>query len=155
MMSSYQPLADFLSTQKADQCETTFAQVERILGRALPKSAYSYNAWWANQTGNGHSQTRGWRSVGWRTAAVDLERRRVRFERDRAAGVRKAAEDLSVERERLLRDAEVLTGETDRDALVIKALKALIAREVATGIAELGGSMPDFEAPPRERPWAS
>lgn len=152
-MSSYQPLADFLATQKADRCDTTFAQVEHILGRALPKSAYSYNAWWANQSGAGHSQTRGWRSVGWRTAAVDLERKRVRFERDRARspGVSDPASQM-LERERLLQNAEALTGEKDHDALIVAGLKALIAREVARGIEELGGTMPDFEAAPRERP---
>jgi hypothetical protein len=154
-MSSYQPLADFLSTQKTDRCEATFAQVERILGRALPKSAYSYNAWWANQTGRGHSQTRGWRSVGWKTAAVDLERKRVSFERERAAATRTSeADDHRAETERLFHEAAELTGENNRDALILAGLRALIAHEVASGIAKLGGSMPDFEAAPRERPWA-
>lgn len=151
-MSRYQPLADFLAGKKGNQWEASFAEVEARLGFPLPKSAYRYPAWWANQSGSGHSQTKGWRSAGWRTCALDLERRRVRFERERPqpaeseSGVTHESEGI------LYRQATELTGIHDRQALINEGLRALIAREAAARLARLGGTMPDYRAPPRERP---
>ncbi|HZG45196.1 MAG TPA: type II toxin-antitoxin system VapB family antitoxin [Allosphingosinicella sp.] len=153
-MSSYKPLADFLSRKKADQWDASFDDVERALGRPLPQSAYRYNAWWANQTGPGHSQTQGWRSVGWRTAKLDLERKRVRFERE--GGGREEANQPGPERvdEGLVQRAMDVSDIKDRSAVINAALEAFIRRELVRFVEELGGSQPDFEAAPRERPWA-
>lgn len=154
-MSRYQPLADFLAAKKTDEWNATFSDIEARLGFPLPKSAYTYPAWWANQVGSGHSQTRGWRSVGWRTAALDLERRRVRFERDKQATVASlpgGGDDRSTDE--LLARARDLTGISDRDALIQEALRLLVAREAGMRLARLGGTMPDLMAPPRERPFA-
>ena len=52
----------------------------------------------------------------------------------------------------LLATASRLTGITDRTPLIRESLKAIIARESARRLALLGGSMPDFEVPPRRRP---
>jgi hypothetical protein len=154
-MSRYQPLADFLAAKKTDEWNATFSDIEARLGFPLPKSAYTYPAWWANQVGSGHSQTRGWRSVGWRTTALDLERRRVRFERERhaaAATIPTGRDDRSTEE--LLARARELTGISDREALIQEALRLLVAREAGLRLVRLGGTMPDFRAPPRERPFA-
>jgi hypothetical protein len=144
----YKPLADFLAVKKGDRWDATFAEIEKQLGFPLPKSAYKYQAWWANQSGAGHSQTKGWRSVGWRTSKLDLERRRVRFERephaDRPSG--KGEDDD------LVRHARELSGIEDRDALIREGLRALIAREAGRRLFELGGTMPDLKLPPRRRP---
>lgn len=145
-MSRYQPLADFLAAKKGDRWDASFSDVEAQLGFSLPQSAHRYPAWWANQTGGGHSQTAGWRSVGWRTASLDLQGKRVRFEREVNGG---AAPIFDAE---LIDRARALTGIKDRDALVDEALKALIAREAALRLARLGGSMPGYSAPDRERP---
>ena len=156
-MSRYEPLAQFLAAKKADSWETTFQEVEKRLGAALPRSAYKYPAWWANQTGPGHSQTRGWRSVGWRTCDLDLERQRVRFERERVpARVQESSpgffhQDDVWNRDTLLQRARELTGIEDREALIDRALRFLIAREAGLRLARLGGTMPDLKAPPRRR----
>ncbi|MGZ8999305.1 MAG: DUF7662 domain-containing protein [Allosphingosinicella sp.] len=156
-MSRYEPLAQFLSAKKADSWEASFQEVEKQLGAPLPRSAYKYPAWWANQTGPGHSQTRGWRSVGWRTCDLDLGRQRVRFERERLpARVGEGTptfvhEDDPPSRESLLRKAHELTGIRDREALIDEALRLLVAREAGLRLARLGGTMPDFKAPPRRR----
>lgn len=149
-MSRYQPLADYLAIKKADHWEANFADIEAKLGSPLPASAYRYAAWWANQTGPGHSQTRGWRSVGWRTVALDLERRKVKFAREPRHSAA-PGKDL-YEGGALLARAEEITGIHDRQALVDEALRALIAREAGVRLARLGGSMPDYAAPARERP---
>ncbi|MBX3529161.1 MAG: type II toxin-antitoxin system VapB family antitoxin [Rhizobiaceae bacterium] len=52
----------------------------------------------------------------------------------------------------LLRDAEELTGNTNRTALLRAVLKALVQRETARRLARLGGSDPNAEAAPRRRP---
>jgi hypothetical protein len=149
-MSRYQPLADFLAGKKALEWEASFAEIEERLGFPLPHSAYTYPAWWANQTGPGHSQTKGWRSVGWKTSDLDLKRRRVRFERAKHAE-RKNAEPVPDGREALVRKAMELTGIDDRDRLMSEALRALVEREAARRLARLGGTIPDLEAPPRRR----
>ena len=53
----------------------------------------------------------------------------------------------------LLKDAQELTGLTDKSALIRAALTALVARESARRLAKLGGTMPDIEDIPRRRPW--
>jgi hypothetical protein len=153
-MSRYQPLADFLAAQKGDEWTASFSDVEARLGFALPASAYKHPAWWANQSGGGHSQTRGWRSVGWRTAALDLERKRVRFERERTRLVPGTSPDDGESIESLIMQAREWTGIESRDAIIRQALKVFLAREAALRLARLGGTMPDFKAPPRRRPNA-
>jgi hypothetical protein len=153
-MSRYEPLAQFLAAKKADVWEASFEEIEARLGARLPESAYKYPAWWANQSGPGHSQTRGWQSVGWRTCDLDLERRRVKFERDRTRAAASIREEDARGVEALFARANELTGISDRNALIREALRALIAREAGLRIARLGGSMPTFKAPARERPSA-
>ncbi len=51
----------------------------------------------------------------------------------------------------LIAKAEELTGLTEKSALVREALKALVAREVARRLIDLGGSDPGAKAGPRRR----
>jgi hypothetical protein len=44
-------------------------QVEKIIGDALPPSAYKYRAWWGN---GGHSQANAWLNAGWRVDKIKL-----------------------------------------------------------------------------------
>jgi hypothetical protein len=52
----------------------------------------------------------------------------------------------------LLNRAKVSTGIEDNTALVVTALRALIAREAAKGLAAFGGTQPDLADIPRRRP---
>jgi Arc/MetJ family transcription regulator len=52
----------------------------------------------------------------------------------------------------LLERAQSYTGLREKSALVREALKALIERESARRLAQLGGSQPDLAAAPRRRP---
>mgnify|MGYP001573000314 CR=1 FL=1 len=54
--------------------------------------------------------------------------------------------------DRLLEEAQRLTGITERTALVREGLKALVERESARRLAKLGGSDPDMKKVPRRRP---
>ena len=150
-MSRYEPLAQFLAAKKGNAWDASFDEIERRLGVALPQSAYKYPAWWANQSGPGHSQTRGWRSVGWRTCDVDVEQRRVRFEREepQVSLIERGSNNRSTDE--LLGRARELTGIADREMLIHEALQLLVAREAGRRLARLGGTMPDLRAPPRRR----
>ncbi len=53
--------------------------------------------------------------------------------------------------DQLLSEAQLFTGLKEKSALVREALKALIERESAKRLALLGGSQPQFEAPPRRQ----
>jgi Arc/MetJ family transcription regulator len=51
----------------------------------------------------------------------------------------------------LVAEAQGLTGLKEKSALIREALKALVERESARGLARLGGSEPDLRALPRRR----
>lgn len=51
--------------------------------------------------------------------------------------------------DRLIAEAQRLTGVSERTALVREALRALIQRESARRLARLGGAEPGAEVPPR------
>lgn len=51
----------------------------------------------------------------------------------------------------LLARAEKYSGLTEKSALLREALTALVEREAARRLARLGGTQPQFKAPPRRR----
>lgn len=53
--------------------------------------------------------------------------------------------------DRLLREAQRLTGMKERTALIHEGLRALIERESARRLARLGGTEPGLEPAPRRR----
>lgn len=79
-MSKYEPLPQFLGTVGGTLHRMSFAEIERVLGFKLPKSAYEHEAWWSNNA-TGHSHARAWMKFGWRTESVDLAGRKVTFQR--------------------------------------------------------------------------
>lgn len=153
-MGKYDPLARYLKSRPDDSWNATFAEIEAKLGTSLPRSAKEHRAWWANQTGGNHCQTAGWQDAGWATREVDLRRGVVRFERRKRGGSRQSeASSIPPRPSTELWDrARRLSGIEDRDQLIEAALTALIRREAAKGLIALGGTMPDFAIPPRERP---
>lgn len=75
-MSKYDPLMQFLLSSGQDSISMTFTEIEQLLGFALPRSAYFYNAWWAN---GGHPQASTWLDVEYRAEQVNLKDQSVRF----------------------------------------------------------------------------
>lgn len=57
--------------------------------------------------------------------------------------------------ERLISEAQRITGMKERTALIHEGLKALIQRESARRLARLGGSEPRLRPIPRRRPAAA
>ena len=153
-MSKYAPLQRYLSERQADEWSASFAEIEKILGFKLPASAGKYQAWWANQATAGHSQTYGWREAGWQTCELDLRARRVGFRRIRPGTPRyvtAAASEEAAADDRVYEEARRFLGIETQEELVREGVKALIEREASRHLAALGGTMPDFVAPPRRR----
>lgn len=78
-MSKYRKLTSHLASLGNARWVARFSEIEAILGYPLPKSAYTYPAWWSNQADNGHSQSASWQSIGWRTAELNLANQQVTF----------------------------------------------------------------------------
>lgn len=151
-MAKYDALARHLASLPGEEWSTTFAEIERILGFALPPSATRYPAWWANQADAGHSQSQAWRAQGWQTCDLDLSGRTISFRRVRSVrGPDYAPADDASPLRRLAEEAREYSGIENEEDLMREGLKALIEREAARNLAQLGGTMPDFEAPPRRR----
>lgn len=154
-MSVYDPLQTFLKKRSGSHWKAKFADLEQILQRPLPKSAYRYQAWWANQEGQGHSQTAAWKSAGWRTSNLDLAGQTVEFEKtsgdrkDQWGAAKPSSSDMASSD---LRDRAAAYLGTQEEAVIYReGLKALVEREAARRLIRLGGTMPDLEVTPRRR----
>ncbi len=78
-MSKYTQLSFHLASLGDSVWHATFDDVSQVLGFPLPSSAYAYPAWWANQSGPGHTQSTAWQSAGWKTTDLNLKGRTVTF----------------------------------------------------------------------------
>lgn len=78
---SYAPLAAHLKAQVSSTTSLTltFQEIERILGKELPRSAHEYRAWWANDPTK--PQCAAWLEEGWRTTSLSMTERRLTFVR--------------------------------------------------------------------------
>ncbi len=81
-MGVYEPLTRYLASQSGREMPVTFTQLETILGRKLPNSAYKHEEFWTNNP-TGHVHAKAWRSAGWKTRNINLTARTVIFVRDR------------------------------------------------------------------------
>ena len=77
-MTIYQPLQQYLAAQSDAAVVMSYAQIERLLGRRLPPTAYGDNKrqWWANT--ETHSQALAWLRAN-RRAKLDVNRQEVTF----------------------------------------------------------------------------
>ena len=56
----------------------TFADVERIIGAKLPRSAFTHRAWWSNNPTNSII-TNSWLKAGYKTENVDMAGKKLVF----------------------------------------------------------------------------
>jgi hypothetical protein len=78
-VTKYSNLGEFLHDQKNSSILLTFAEVERIIGYKLPRSA-RYPAWWSNNPSN-NVMTKVWLAAGFKTEQVDTEGKKLVFRR--------------------------------------------------------------------------
>ncbi|MDQ2652833.1 MAG: hypothetical protein M3Z20_07280 [Chloroflexota bacterium] len=79
MAGKYEPLAEHLESQVANEITMSFADVEALVGK-LPQSAHEHRAWWANSTSQVEAKD-GWLSVAWEVGDVDQAKGVVTFRR--------------------------------------------------------------------------
>lgn len=78
MNSVYSPLYHHLSYYRPVEVVYYFKDIEKIIGRKLPSSAYEHQWWWSSH--DSYTQYRnGWGAANY-DAVVDLEKQKVRFE---------------------------------------------------------------------------
>ena len=75
-MSIYEPLKKYLASSNQKTVSLNFSDIEKLLCRPLPKSAYAYKAWWQN---GGHTHAEAWTDAGYAVSALDLKLRTVVF----------------------------------------------------------------------------
>ena len=69
-MGKYDLLYAYLKQKTEVSLELSFKEVESIIGFKLPKSAYSYTAWWSNSKTKAHPYSHAWLDAGYRTIDV-------------------------------------------------------------------------------------
>lgn len=76
----YLPFAAFLADlpQEVERLDVTLEEMEGLLGGPLPRSA-RFPFWWSNDESKTHA--RAWLTAGWRVIDIDLEQKRISFER--------------------------------------------------------------------------
>jgi hypothetical protein len=84
MTNRYEPLRAFLSSISEPVVVMTYDEIENLLGRKLPNTAYgdSWRQWWANT--ETHSQALAWLRAGWRVTRPDRANKHVEFRRQTA-----------------------------------------------------------------------
>lgn len=82
----YLPLDEWFCQRptRLKSLKLTFAQVESILGTALPKSATKLTTWWTNVQPKIQSHRTAWLNHGWQVAEFDQKAKWVRFVRVRS-----------------------------------------------------------------------
>lgn len=66
----YKPLFDRLNGRKDDEITLTFFEIEQCLGFELPKSAYKYSSFWANNENGQHHHCLSWLNAGYKTVGI-------------------------------------------------------------------------------------
>lgn len=84
-MAKYVPLYNYLRRKPGPEIKMTFADVERVIGDLLPKSASSPQ-WWANERSpeSRHVQCNAWIDAGYE-AVPSVDDEKVLFRRGRKA----------------------------------------------------------------------
>ncbi len=80
-MSKYEPLTMYLHGQKPRMSiPMTFEEIEKVIGTKLPQSASKHRAWWSNNSTN-NVMTNAWLKAGYKTRNVDMQDRKLVFEK--------------------------------------------------------------------------
>lgn len=79
-MAKYDPIREILVRTGKDRVRMRFHEIATLVG-GLPKSAYEYSAWWANEVGGNHVQAHAWMGAGCRVESFDLRGQWVTFTR--------------------------------------------------------------------------
>ena len=95
MAHKYEALTEYLKNAGTEQVPLGFAQVEEIIGKALPMSARKHRPWWSNNPDNARI-THAWLKAGYKSAQVDMGGETLVFVKDEESGAmqREASKSL-------------------------------------------------------------
>ena len=109
-MSKYDALGEYLSRQAGPEVPMTFAEIERVIGAKLPRSAFDHRAWWSNNAANS-VMTKAWINAGFRSSRVDMDKRKLVFERARVSrGMAEEAKMFAMDGTPTMQDKHPLIG---------------------------------------------
>jgi hypothetical protein len=82
-MFKYDPLGKYLKQlpAKTKQITLTFKRIEEIIGQPMEHSASIYFRSWDNTEGMSGVRQNSWLNVNWETIMVDMEHKKVKFQR--------------------------------------------------------------------------
>lgn len=83
LMAKYDALRDELRRRGQPRITMSFAEIDQLVPGGLPNSAYTYQAWWANERETRHVQRLAWLEAGYRVDRYDLGTRTVTFRHSR------------------------------------------------------------------------
>lgn len=83
-MSKYESLRGHLERHRRTEVPMTFEEIEAVLGFSLPPSSRRHRTWWSNNPSNS-AITQAWLDAGFRTEQVDMDARRLVFQRSAGA----------------------------------------------------------------------
>jgi len=78
MRNDYSIFAEFLRNYQGENIQLSFKQIELIIQRRLPLSAYKFESWWANSDNNPFMKKV--LKVGWVKTNVEMLSEFVEFE---------------------------------------------------------------------------
>ena len=76
-MGKYDPLTEHLASRSDGDWSATFAEVERLIGAALPQAARKDADWW--RAGDDAPHAKAWLAGGWHVTEVDVGAETVRL----------------------------------------------------------------------------
>lgn len=83
-MGKYDPIREFLFTSGKATVSVSFDELGKLVSGGLPRSAYRFPAWWANERQpQTHVQKFAWMAAGYEVDHYDLGTQRVRFRKVR------------------------------------------------------------------------
>jgi hypothetical protein len=92
-MTKYEKLGQFLHEHVSEEIPMTFAEIERVIGCALPRSS-RYPAWWSNHPAN-NVMTKIWLAAGFKTEQVNTQARKLVFRRAPSPASQPGREDAA------------------------------------------------------------
>ncbi|MEM6255155.1 MAG: helix-turn-helix transcriptional regulator [Cyanobacteria bacterium P01_D01_bin.156] len=77
--SKYYPLFEHLQRCSDDTVVLTFAKIESVIDKSLPKSAFNKKNWWSNRDSASALQAKAWVYAEYHVKSVDLTQQTVIF----------------------------------------------------------------------------
>ena len=79
-MGKYDPIREHLFMSGQQTVSMSFQEISDLVG-GLPKSAYTYQAWWANERTPHQPNKQAWMAAGYIVEDYNLNTQRVRFKK--------------------------------------------------------------------------